>query len=90
MPKSRQTGQFRVKTSNAIRGAQAPFEELSFFSKICRMVISPVRVTYNHAVVFFAQDRKTVFKLANRATFDIAKSLICFKFHTFRFKNIHF
>ena len=28
--------------------------ELSFFSKICRMVICPVRVTYNHVVIFFA------------------------------------
>ena len=51
------------------------------FSNICRMVICPVRVTYNHAVVFFAQDRKTAFKLAKRATFAIAKSLIYFKFH---------
>ena len=51
------------------------------FSKICRMVICPVRVTYNHEVLFFTQDRKIAFKLANRATFAIAKSLICFKFH---------
>ena len=45
------------------------------------MVICPVRVTYNNVVVFFAQERKTEFKLANRATFGIAKSLICLKFN---------
>ena len=45
------------------------------------MVICPVRVTYNHVMVFFAQERKTEFKLANRATFGIAKSLICLKFN---------
>ena len=42
------------------------------FSKIFWMVACPVRVTYNHVVVFFAQDRKTAFKLPNRATFAIA------------------
>ena len=51
------------------------------FCKICRMVICPVGVTYNHVVVFFAQERKTEFKLAYRATFAIAKSLMCFKFN---------
>ena len=45
------------------------------------MVICPVRVTYNDVVVFFAQERKAAFELANIATFAIAKSLICFKFH---------
>ena len=45
------------------------------------MVICPVRVIYKHVVVFFAQERKTEFKLGNVATFAIAKSLICFKFH---------
>ena len=45
------------------------------------MVICPVRVTYNHVVVFFAQEKKTAFKLQNRGTFAIAKSLICSKFH---------
>ena len=44
------------------------------------MVICPVRVTYNHVVVNFAQERKTAFELPNIATFAIAKSLICFKF----------
>ena len=50
--------------------------KLSFFSKICRMVICKGRVTYNHAVVFFAQDEKTAFKPGNRATFAMAKSKI--------------
>ena len=51
------------------------------FSKLCRMVICPVRVTYNHVVVFFPQDSKISFNQANRTTFEIAKILICFKFH---------
>ena len=41
------------------------------FPKIFRMVICPVRVTYNHVVVFFAQERKTAFKQTNGATFAI-------------------
>ena len=45
------------------------------------MVICPVRVTYNDVMVIFAPDRKTAFKLANRATFAIAKSLIYFEFY---------
>ena len=53
------------------------------------MVKCPVRVTYNQVVVFFAQERKTAFKLAYRVTFAIAKSLVCFKFHI-SLKNIHF
>ena len=53
---------------------------LSFFSKICRMVIGPVRETYNHVVAFFAQERKQRLSLANPATFAIAKCLISFKF----------
>ena len=56
------------------------FAPQSFISsKICRMVMCPVRVTENHVMVFFVQKRKTMFKLENRATFAIAKS-----------KNIHF
>ena len=54
-----------------------------FFQKSW-MVICLVRVTYaayNHAVVIFVQDGKTGVKLANRATFTIAISVICFKFH---------
>ena len=58
------------------------------FSEIYRMVMCPVRVTYNHVVVFFSQERKTAFKLANRATFVIAKSLICLKFHISLKKHI--
>ena len=50
------------------------------FSKICRMVICPVRVTYNYVVVFFFQERKTAIKLANLAAFASAKSLTCLKF----------
>ena len=38
-------------------------------------------MTYNHVVVIFAQERKTAFELPNIATFEIAKSLISFKFH---------
>ena len=45
------------------------------------MVIGPVRVTYNHVVIFFAPERKTAFKLKNIATIAIAKSLISLKFH---------
>ena len=45
------------------------------------MVICPVRVTYNHVVIFFAQQRKTAFKLTNLATIAIAKFLISSKFH---------
>ena len=44
----------------------------------------PVRGTYNHVFTyryFFAQERKTAFKLANEALFSISESLICFKFH---------
>ena len=44
------------------------------------MVICPVRVTYNHVVIFFAPERKTAFELKNLATIAIAKSLICLKF----------
>ena len=51
------------------------------FAKICRMVICSVRGTYNHVVVFFAQERKTTFTLANVPTFSIAKSPICLNFH---------
>ena len=46
-----------------------------------RMVICPVGATYNHVVVFFLKEKKTAFELANIATFAIAKSVICFKFH---------
>ena len=49
--------------------------EVFNFSKICRMVICPVRVTYNHEVVFFSRERKTALKLENLATLAIAKSL---------------
>ena len=53
------------------------------------MFICFVRVTHNDVVVFFAKERKTAFELANIATFAIAKSLICFKFHIL-LKNTHF
>ena len=58
------------------------------FFKICRIVICPVRVTYNHEVVFFAQERKTALKLQNLATFVIAKSPICLKFYNSLKKHI--
>ena len=74
---------------NSSRGEKSPntcficfgsLLNLSFFSKICRMVIGPVRETYNHVVAFFAQERKQRLSLANPATFAIAKCPISFKF----------
>ena len=48
------------------------------FSKIGRMVIYPVRVTYNHVSIFLCSRTKKTFKLASRATFAIAKFLYLF------------
>ena len=48
------------------------------FSKIGRMVICPVRVTYNHVSIFVCSRTKKAFKLPGRATFAIAKLLYLF------------
>ena len=45
------------------------------------MVIGPVRVTYNHVVVFFAQEKKQRLNKQMEQYSRFAKSLICFKFH---------
>ena len=44
-----------------------------FFSKIGRMVICPVRVTYNHVSIFLCSRTKKEFKLPSRAIFAISK-----------------
>ena len=53
-----------------------------FSSKYVRWLYDPSEKHITTYRYFFVQQRKTVFKLANRATFEIAKSLICFKFHS--------
>ena len=70
-----------AKTSNTSTVCLDSLLKVSFFPKHVGWLLCPVRVTYNHVVVFFAQERKTAFELANIATLAIAKSLISFKFH---------
>ena len=43
------------------------------FSKIGRMVICLVRVTYNHVSIFLCSRTKKAFKLPSRGTFPIAE-----------------
>ena len=43
------------------------------FSEIGRMVICPVRVTYNHVSIFLCSRTKKAFKLPCRAAFAIPK-----------------
>ena len=43
------------------------------------MVVCPVTGTYNHVWIFFCSRTRKVFKLASRASFGIAKWIICFK-----------
>ena len=49
------------------------------FSKIGRMVICPVRVTYNHVSIFLFSRTKKDFKLPSRATFAIPKFQYLFR-----------
>ena len=52
---------------------------LPFFFKICRLVICPVRGTYNHVSIFLCSRTKTAFELTSRATFAIAKFSYLFR-----------
>ena len=45
------------------------------------MVICPVRVTYNHVVVFFAQEKKNSVQTTKSRNICDWKSLICSKFY---------
>ena len=50
------------------------------FFKICQMVICPVRGTYNHVQIFFAQQRKKAFKLVSPKNLWLINPYSCFKF----------
>ena len=52
-----------------------------FSSKYVRCLYVPSEGHITRYRYFFAQEKKTAFKLANEATFSISESLICFKFH---------
>ena len=49
------------------------------FFKICRMVICPVRRTYNHVSTFLLSSTKNACKLPSPATFAIAKFTYLFR-----------
>ena len=72
-----------VKTSNASRILCGSLLILSFFLKICQIVICPATGKYNHVQIFLCSRMKKAFKLASRASFKFAKCLYLFQFAQF-------